>query len=113
MYEKRISLNSLHINLVLRRTEGMAITRAIISQPVHFHYSDVIMSRMASQITSVSIVFSIVGSFIGPRKPESSASRKFVTHLLPIDSPHKGPVTRKMFPLNDAIMSGKFNINLK
>ena len=40
------------------------------------------------------------------RKHQSSASLAFVMgiHWLPVDSPHKGPVTRKMFPFDDVIM---------
>ena len=28
------------------------------------------------------------------------------THQSPVNSPHKGPVTRKMFPFDDVIMEG-------
>ena len=40
------------------------------------------------------------------RNHQSSASLAFVKgiHRWPVDSPHKGPVTRKMFPFNDVIM---------
>ena len=65
------------------------------------------MSAMASQITSVSIVCLNVCSGADQRKHQSSASLAFVTriHRSPVDSPHKGTVTRKMFPLDDVIMS--------
>ena len=65
------------------------------------HYNDVIMSMMASQITSVSIVYSTVFSGPGQRKHQSSASLAFVRgiHRSPVNSPHKGPVTRKCFHL--------------
>ena len=41
------------------------------------------------------------------RKHQSSASQAFVRgiHRWPVNSPHKGPVTRKMFPFEDVIMS--------
>ena len=67
---------------------------------------DVIMSAMASQITSLTIVYSIVYSCGYQRKHQSSASLAFVggIHRWPVNSPHKGPVTRKMFPLDDVIM---------
>ena len=70
------------------------------------HYNDVIMSMMASQITGVFIVCSIVGSGADQRKYQSSASLAFVRgiHRWPVNSPHKGPVTRKMFPFDDVIM---------
>ena len=62
------------------------------------HYCDVIMGTMASQITSLTIVYSIVYSGADQRKHQSSAS------LGPVNSPHKWPVTRKMFPFDDVIM---------
>ena len=67
------------------------------------HYSDVIMGAMASQIIGVSIVCSTVCSGADQRKHQSSASLAFVRgiHRWPVDSPHKGPVTRKMFPFDD------------
>ena len=70
------------------------------------YYSDVIMSTMASQITGISIVCSTVCSGADQRKHQSSASVVFVRgiHRWPVDSPHKGPVTRKMFPFDDVIM---------
>ena len=39
------------------------------------------------------------------KKNQSSASLAFVRgiHRWPVDSPHKGPVTRKMFPFDDVI----------
>ena len=70
------------------------------------HYSDVIMGAMASQITSLTIVYSTVYSGADQRKHQSSASLAFVwgIHQWPLNSPHKGPVTRKMFPFDDVIM---------
>ena len=64
------------------------------------------MTTMASQITSLMIVYSIVYSDANQRKHQSSASLAFVrgTHRGPVNSPHKGPVTRKMFPFDDVIM---------
>ena len=71
------------------------------------HYSDVIMSAMVSQITLLTIVSSTVYSGADQRKHQSSASLAFVRgiHRSPVNSPHKGPVTRKMFPFDDVIMS--------
>ena len=65
------------------------------------HYNDVIMSGMASQITSLAIVYPTVHSGAGQRKIQSSASLAFVS---PVNSPHNGPVTRKIFPFDDVIM---------
>ena len=70
------------------------------------HYNDVIMSTMASQITSLAIVYSSVYTGPSQRKLQSSASLAFVRgiHRWPMNSPHKRPVTRKMFPFDDVIM---------
>ena len=67
------------------------------------HNDDVTMSAMASQITSLKIVYSTVYSGTDQRKHQSSASLAFVRgiHWWPVNS---GPVTRKMLPLDDVIM---------
>ena len=67
----------------------------------------VIMGAMTSQITSVSIVCSTVCSGTDQRKHQSSTSLALVRgiHRWPVNSPHKGPVTRKLFPFDDVIMS--------
>ena len=64
------------------------------------------MGSMASQITSLTIVYSAVYSGGDQRKHQSSASMAFVrgSHRGPGNSPHKGPVTRNMFPFDDVIM---------
>ena len=64
------------------------------------------MSTIASQITSLAIVYSIVYSDADQRKHQSSASLAFVwgIHRGPVNSPHKWPVTRKRFPFDDVIM---------
>ena len=71
------------------------------------HYDDVIMSAIASQITTLAIVYSTVYSDADQRKHRSSASLAFVRwiHRGLVKSPHKGPVTRKMFPIDDVIMN--------
>ena len=70
------------------------------------HYNDVIMGVIASQITSLTIVYSIVYTDANQRKHQSSASLAFVRGIQrgPVNSPHKWPVTRKMFPFDDVIM---------
>ena len=72
----------------------------------HHHYSVVIMSTMASQITSLTVVYSTVYSGADQRKHQSSVSLAFVRgiHQWPVNSLHKGPVTRKMSPFDDVIM---------
>ena len=69
------------------------------------------MSAMASQITSLTIVFSTVYWGADQRKNQSSASLPFVRgiHRWPVNFPHKGPITRKMFPFDDVIMSSADN----
>ena len=64
------------------------------------------MTMLASQITSLTVVFSIVYSGVNQRKHQSSASLAFVReiHRGPVNFPHKWPVTRKMFPFDDVIM---------
>ena len=73
------------------------------------HYDDVIMTMLASQITSLTVVYSIVYSGVNLRKHQSSASLAFVweIHRGPVNFPHKWPVTRKMFPFDDVIMNIK------
>ena len=69
------------------------------------HYTDVIMTKMAYQIISLTVVYSTVYSDADQRKHQSSASLAFVRgiHHGPVNSPHKCPVTRKMFPFDDVI----------
>ena len=54
------------------------------------HYSDVIMGPIPSQITSLTIIHSTAYSGADQRNHQS---------------PHKWPVTRKMFPCDDFIMN--------
>ena len=78
----------------------------LISEVLWYHYGDVIMGTIASQITSLTIVYSTVYSNTDQRKHRSSASLSFVRgiHRGPVNSPHKWPVTRKMGSFNDVIM---------
>ena len=65
------------------------------------------MGTMASQITSLTIVYWTVYSSANQRKHKSSASLAFVRgiHRWPVNSPHKGPVMRKMLLFDDVIMT--------
>ena len=65
------------------------------------HYNDVIMSAMASPITSPTSVQSTVYS---RRRSKETSKLCAGIHRSPVNSPHKGPVTRKMFPFEDVIM---------
>ena len=73
---------------------------------IQHHYNDVIRSTMTSQITSLAIVYSTVYSGADQRKLQSSTSLAFVRgiHRWPMNSLHKGPVTRNMFLFDDVIM---------
>ena len=80
-------------------------------QPTHRpqapqQYDDVIMGAMTYQITSITIVYSTVYSDADQGKHQSSVSLAFVRgiHRRPVNSPHRWPVTRKIFPFHGAIM---------
>ena len=64
------------------------------------------MDSVASLITSLTNVYSTVHSGADQRKHQRSASLAFVRgiHRRPVNSLHKWPVTRKMFPFDDVIM---------
>ena len=79
----------------------------VLGDKTYVHYDDVIMDKMASQITSLTIVYSTVYSGADQSKHQSSASVAFVwgIHRGPVNSPHKWPVTRKMLPFDDVIIA--------
>ena len=83
----------------------VTLNRTILWRKIHCN--DIIMSAMASQITSLAIVYSTAFSAADERKHQSSTSLAFVRglHRWSANSPHKGPVTRKMFPFDDIIMN--------
>ena len=66
------------------------------------HFRDAIMSTMASKITGVLSVCSSTDQ----RKHQSSTLLAFVKGIQrwPVDSPHKGLVTLKMFSFDDVTM---------
>ena len=70
------------------------------------HYSGVIMGTGVSEITSLTVVYSTVYPTADQRKHQSNASLAFVRwiHRGAVNSPHKWPVTRKMFLFDDVIM---------
>ena len=69
------------------------------------------MDAIASQITSLTIVYSTVYSGADQKEHQSFASLAFERgiHRWPVNSPHKWPVTRKMFPFDDVIMPDAIN----
>ena len=72
------------------------------------------MSDMASQTIGVSVVYPTIVSGEDKRKHQSSESLAVVRGTLesPVNSPHKRPVTRKMFPSDDAIMESGLAVHL-
>ena len=79
---------------------------AIIS--LFIHYRDVIIGAMASQVTSLAIVYSTVYS----DKHQSPASLILVCgiHRWSVNSPHKGLVKRQMFSFDDVTMAKWENV---
>ena len=102
--------SSYNIKLVIlkhiSRIDVWSISCGVVLRWMLWHYDDVKMSAMASQITSLTIVYSTVYS----RHRSKKTSKLRVTGLCagnspgPVNSPHKGPVTRKMFPFDNVIM---------
>ena len=82
----------------------------LIQHTYPYHNSDVIMSAMASQITSLTTVYRAVYSGTDQRKHQSSTFLALVRgiHQWLVNSPQKGPVTRKMFPFDDVIIMHRF-----
>ena len=78
------------------------------------HYGVVRMGTIASQITSLTIVYSNVYSDADQNKDQSSASLAFVwgIHRGPANSPHKWSVTREMFPFDDVIMQKRKTVQV-
>ena len=64
------------------------------------------MGAMASQITSLAIVYSTVYLGADQRKHQNYVSLAFVQeiHRWSVNSLHERPVMRKMFPFDDVIM---------
>ena len=99
-YEKNMASGVSHCHVTLTDYSND------VSNDTFVHYNDVITSDMASQITSFGIVYSSVYLGENQRRYQSSASLAFVRgiHRWPVNSPHKGPVTRKVFLFDDLIM---------
>ena len=75
------------------RSRNLALTNC--------HPGDVMVRAIAAQITGLTIVYSTVYSGAQKRKYQSPVSLAFVTeiHRWPVNFPHKGPVTPKIFYL--------------
>ena len=78
---------------------------AILSRP-KMHHGYVIMRAMVSGIAGVWIVCTTVCLGADQKGLQSSESLAFVRgiHRWPVGCPHKGLMTRKMFPFDDVIM---------
>ena len=100
-----ISITTGNYNLTQTRKENQT-DALVIAVTIRCHYNDVIMGSMASQITSLTIVYSAVYSGADQRKHQISASLAFVRGIQrgPVNSPQKWPVTQKMFPFDDIII---------
>ena len=94
------------VGLLHAYQDNQTVVPMSVKEALRNHYSDVIMDTIASQITSLTIVYSTVYSGADQRKHQRSASLAFVwgIHRGPVNSSHKGPTTRKMFPFDDVIM---------
>ena len=68
------------------------------------------MGAMASEISSLTIVYStfiqaqVKENINAPRHWPLCGEFTVTDHRWPVNSPHKGPVTRKRFPFDDVIM---------
>ena len=83
----------------------------LVHQWSWYWYNDVIMCAMASQITSIAIVYSTIHSDVDQRKHQSSVLLAYAHSPVTGESPHKGPVTRKMFPFDNVIMYSGLGTN--
>ena len=108
-----ISSNMLKNITETRHLEGwvMVIMWWVVLSLRWLYYIDVIMTTVASQITSLAVAYIyiwLLNRLFRHRSKKTSKLR--VTGLCAgispgsVNSPHKGPVTRKMFPFNDVIM---------
>ena len=106
-----INISSLKflLSIIMLRAILTTLTSITSQRYVRWSLHDVIMSSLAFQITSLTIVYSPVNSDTDPRKHQSSSSLTFVRgiHRWPVNFPRKGPVTRKMFSFCDVIMITK------
>ena len=75
------SLHTTHkVHPMWKKQRGKSFNSLPLPLKLIIHYSDVIMSAMASQITSITIVYSIVYTGADQRKHQSSAWGEFTGH---------------------------------
>ena len=101
-----LSVSANKLQYIVVETISFLWNASLNDKVVMIHYGDVLMGTVASQITSLTIVNSTVYSGADQIKHQSSVSLAFVRgiHRGLVNSPHKWPVTRKMFPFDDVIM---------
>ena len=106
IWRGRKPLNQCQCSFKMKAALPLANQQSLADSKRISHYSDVIMTTMAFQITSLAVVYSIVYSSAYQRKHQNSASLAFVRgiHRWPVNSPHKGPVTRKKLPFDVVVM---------
>ena len=97
---KTLSNINLFAMFVFNRLRGINYnyTRThFVIESLLIYYCDVIMGAIASQITSLAILYPPVHSGAGQRKYQSFVPLAFVrgNPRSPVNSPHKWPVTRK------------------
>ena len=87
---KPISKTDVDASRTIKLQQKLLFMSYIATNVNQFHYNDVIMGAIASQITSLTIVFSTFYSDADQRKHQSSASLVFVPgiHREPVNSPH-------------------------
>ena len=100
VYKKQLYI--LKCELCIKKINWICLQAAIaLTTILVAHHSDVIMNAMASEITSVSIVYSTVCSGAEQRKYQSPESLTFVggIHRWPVIPRSKGQYRRKCFHL--------------
>ena len=90
--------NSIHI----RDYRVLSLWNTLSRIPLH--YSDVIIEAMASQITGVSILYTSVFQAQIDENIKGPRHWPLWGEFSGVNSPHKGPITRKMLPFDDVIM---------
>ena len=107
----RFILQEVDISTMIKCVINMFIT---VTFSRRVHYNDIIMSAVASQITSLTIVYSTIYSVTDQRKHQSSTSQAFMRGIYRwlVNSPQEGPVTQKLFPLDDIIMKSYYRAAL-
>ena len=104
-----------HFSVSFHNIQTSSISPDIVYKYIKHHYTYIIMSAVASQITCVSVVGTTGCSGADQRTHQSSASLAFVRgiHGWPVNSAHKGPITRKMFPFDDVITPPAENCSIE